>query len=106
LEEREGGRDLTLSSNPSPSEGEGDRRESDFAATFVEVDDLALLLEEFAAWEAASDEDWLKLEYSLALEAIRERSQMTQEQAEMLADEIDAAGWERLQDNWLQEGSK
>jgi hypothetical protein len=37
----------------------------------------------------------------LELEAIRKRSQMTQEQAEMLADEIDAAGWERLKSTFV-----
>ena len=72
----------------------------------VEIDDLALLMEEFAAWEVASDEDWLKLEISLALEAIRDCSQLTQEQAEILADEIDAAGWERLKAvGWHRGGS-
>lgn len=57
----------------------------------IEMDDETLLIEEFVAWEAASNEDWLKLEYRMALEAIRECSQLTQEQAEMLADKIDAA---------------
>jgi hypothetical protein len=31
----------------------------------IELDDEASLMEEFAAWEAASDEDWLKFENNL-----------------------------------------
>jgi hypothetical protein len=31
----------------------------------IELDDEALLMEEFAAWEAASDEDWIKFENNL-----------------------------------------
>jgi hypothetical protein len=41
------------------------------------------------------------LEY-LELESIRKRSQLTPEQAENLADEIDRAGWDRLRSTFVQ----
>lgn len=38
----------------------------------------------------------------LELEAIRKRSQLTQEEADALADEVDRAGWERLKGSFVQ----